>query len=35
MDISILATIGFTSAAVIGIIVLIFVAGKGKKPAKE
>ncbi len=30
MDISIIATIGFTTAAMIGIIVLIFSAGKGK-----
>jgi len=30
VDISIIATIGFTTAAVIGIIVLIFSAGKGK-----
>lgn len=29
MDISIYATIGFTTAAVIGIIVLVFSAGKG------
>ena len=35
MDISILATIGFTTAAVIGIIILVFSAGKGKKPAKD
>ncbi len=35
MDISIVATIGFTSAAVIGIIILIAVAGKGKKAADE
>ncbi len=35
MDISVIATIGFTSAAVVGIIVLIFVAGKGKKAAKQ
>jgi hypothetical protein len=31
MDISIIATIGFTTAAMIGIIVLIFSAGKGKR----
>jgi len=30
MDISVFATIGFTTAAVIGIVVLIFVTGKGK-----
>jgi hypothetical protein len=30
MDISIVATIGFTTAAVIGIIVLVFSARKGK-----
>jgi hypothetical protein len=30
MDISIVATIGFTIAAVIGIIVLVFAAGKDK-----
>jgi len=30
MDISIAATIGFTTAAVIGIIVLVFTARKGK-----
>ncbi len=30
MDISILATIGFTSAAVIGIIFLVLAARKGK-----
>ncbi len=30
MDISIAATIGFTTAAIIGILVLIFSAGKGK-----
>jgi hypothetical protein len=30
MDISIYATIGFTTAAVIGIFVLIFTAGKEK-----
>ena len=35
MDISILATIGFTTAAVIGIVILIFTAGKGKKAAGE
>jgi hypothetical protein len=29
MDISIVATIGFTTAAIIGIIALIFSAGKG------
>jgi hypothetical protein len=34
MDISIFATIGFTTAAVIGIIVLIFTAGKGKQAPK-
>ena len=28
MDISIMATIGFTTAAVIGLIVLVFTAGK-------
>lgn len=30
MDISIIATIGFTTAAILGIIVLAFSAGKGK-----
>jgi hypothetical protein len=30
MDISILATIGFTSAAAVGIIVLVVIAMKGK-----
>jgi hypothetical protein len=30
MDISIVATIGFTAAAVIGVIVLVFSARKGK-----
>ncbi len=30
MDISIIATIGFTTAAILGIIVLVFSAGKGK-----
>jgi len=30
MDLSIVATIGFTTIAVIGIIVLIFTAGKAK-----
>jgi len=34
MDISIFATIGFTTAAVIGIIVLIF-AGSSKKDSKS
>jgi hypothetical protein len=33
MDISIAATIGFTTAAVIGIIVLVFSARKGKNNA--
>lgn len=35
MDISIIATIGFTAAAVIGIIVLIFTAGSGKKDSQN
>jgi hypothetical protein len=38
MDISVFATIGFTTAAVIGIIALVFSAGKGKpapKPGKR
>jgi hypothetical protein len=38
MDISIFATIGFTTAALIGIFVLIFTAGKDKsapKPGKR
>lgn len=38
MDISIFATIGFTTAAVIGIFVLIFAVGKEKsapKPGKR
>lgn len=30
MDISVIATIGFTTAAVIGIIILIFAGNKGK-----
>jgi hypothetical protein len=34
MDISIVATIGFTTAAVIGIFVLIFTVGK-EKPATK
>jgi hypothetical protein len=34
MDISILATIGFTTAAVIGIIVLIVTAGRKKDTQK-
>jgi hypothetical protein len=34
MDISIFATIGFTTAAVLGIIALIFTAGK-EKPASK
>jgi hypothetical protein len=33
MDISVVATIGFTTAAVIGIIVLVFSARKGKNNA--
>jgi hypothetical protein len=33
MDISIVATIGFTTAAIIGILVLVFSAGKGKSKA--
>jgi hypothetical protein len=33
MDISIVATIGFTTAAIIGIIVLVFSAVKGKSKA--
>ena len=35
MDLSIFATIGFTTAAVIGIIVLIFAAGGGKKDTRN
>jgi len=35
MDISVFATIGFTTAAVIGIVVLIFVTGKGKSDAGD
>ena len=34
MDISIIATIGFTTAAVLGIIALIFTAGKEKQTTK-
>lgn len=35
MDTSIIATIGFTTAAVIGIIVLIFTAGSKKKDTQK
>ncbi len=35
MDISVFATIGFTSAAVIGIIVLIATAGSKKKDTQN
>ncbi len=35
MDISIIATIGFTIAAIIGIIVLVFSAGKEKGDSKN
>jgi hypothetical protein len=35
MDISVFATIGFTSAAVIGIIVLVFTAGGKKKDTEN
>jgi hypothetical protein len=35
MDISVLATIGFTTAAVIGIIVLIVTAGSKKKDSQN
>jgi hypothetical protein len=35
MDISIVATIGFTTAAIIGIIVLVFSAGKDKGDSRH
>jgi len=35
MDISIVATIGFTTAAIIGIIVLVFSAGKEKGDSRN
>jgi hypothetical protein len=35
MDVSIIATIGFTTAAVIGIIVLVVTAGSGKKNTRN
>jgi len=35
MDISIIATIGFTTAAIIGIIALVFSAGKDKGDSRN
>lgn len=35
MDISVIATIGFTTAAVIGIIVLLFTGPRKKKPTQN
>jgi hypothetical protein len=35
MDISIVATIGFTTAAIIGIIVLVLSAGKDKSDSRN
>ncbi len=35
MDISIIATIGFTTVAILGIIVLIFSAGNGKSKTQR